>query len=108
MHVSVSGLFRYCIIICALSIASCKSSRVYKTSVTTVNGYHSRYDDTTLTVDNSSILMPYNRFIDPAGTIIRFGNPTFENHSLDCALLPEQNILVAEDPLWACFSGCSK
>ena len=41
--------------------------------------------------------MPYNRFIDPAGTVIRFGNPTLENHSLDCALLPGQNILAVED-----------
>ncbi len=58
---------------------------------------HSNYDDTTLSVDNSAILMPYNRFIDPAGTVIRFGNGSLENHSLDCVLIPEQNVLAVED-----------
>lgn len=97
MNLSVSNLLGYSIIICVLSITSCKSSHIYKTSVVIDHGYHSRYDDATLTVDNSSILLPYNRFIDPAGTVIRFGSPTLENHSLDCAMLPGQNILAVED-----------
>lgn len=78
-------------------IAACKSARTYKTSVHTDQNYHSSYDDTTLTIDNSSLLMPYNRFIDPAGTVIHFGNKTLENHSLDCAFLPKQKVLVVED-----------
>lgn len=41
--------------------------------------------------------MPYNRFIDPAGTVIHFGNQSLENHSLDCAFLPKQKLLVVED-----------
>ncbi len=97
MNVSVSKLLRYFIVIFLPAITSCKSSHIYKTSIVTDNGYHSGYDDTTMTADNSSILMPYNRFIDPAGTVIRFGNPTLENHSLDCAMLPGQNILAVED-----------
>jgi YVTN family beta-propeller protein len=81
-----------------LCFASCKSTRVFKSSVSTENSYHiSSYDDTTLTVDNSSILMPYNRFIDPAGTVIRFGSSALENHSLDCALLPDGKVLAVED-----------
>ncbi len=84
------------IVICIISLISCRLSRQYKTSVTSENSYHSSYDDTTLTIDNSNILMPYNRFIDPAGKVIRFGNPASENHSLDCALLNEK-ILVVED-----------
>ena len=43
------------------------------------------------------ILMPYNRFIDPAGTVIRFGDPDKENHSLDCILLPGGKELAVED-----------
>jgi DNA-binding beta-propeller fold protein YncE len=58
---------------------------------------HSNYDDTTLSVGNSAVLMPYNRFIDPAGTVIRFGNGSLENHSLDCVLVPGQNVLAVED-----------
>jgi hypothetical protein len=90
-------LLKYPIIVCLLCFASCKSSHVFKSSVFTDKSYHSSYDDTTLTVDNSSILMPYNRFIDPAGTVIRFGNPAAENHSLDCVLLPDSKVLAVED-----------
>jgi hypothetical protein len=81
----------------ALGITACRSSRITSSSVITGNAYHSSYDDTTLAVDNKSVLMPYNRFIDPAGTIIRFGNPTLENHSLDCSLLPGGDVLAVED-----------
>lgn len=103
MNLNVSDLLKYLIVICTTSFFSCTSSRIYKTSVTTDSSYHSLYDDTTLTVDNSSILMPYNRFIDPAGTIIKFGNQALENHSLDCALLPQQNTLVVEDRFGLAF-----
>jgi len=103
MYLRRSYFLKYCIAFSALFFASCKSSRIYKTSVTDGSSYHSRYDDTTLTPDNSSILMPYNRFIDPAGTVIRFGNPALENHSLDCALLSNENILVVEDRFGIAF-----
>lgn len=80
-----------------ISFTFCKTSHEYQSTAIPYNSYHSSYDDTTLTVDNSSILLPYNRIIDPAGTIIRFGNLTKENHSLDCALLPKGKILAVED-----------
>jgi hypothetical protein len=89
--------FKISVVICLFCFASCRSSRVYKSSVLTRESYHSSYDDTTLSVVNSSILMPYNRFIDPAGKIICFGNPAFENHSLDCGLLPDGKVLAVED-----------
>ena len=88
--------FVYPVIILSI-IIGCKSTRIYKTSVHTDQTYHSSYDDTTLTIDNSSVLMPYNRFIDPAGAVVHFGNKSMENHSLDCALLPSQKLLVVED-----------
>lgn len=78
-------------------LASCSTQRAYRSSVVYDTNMHSAYDDTTLTVDNSNILMPYNRFIDPAGTVIRFGRPDLENHSLDCTLLPGDQVLVVED-----------
>jgi YVTN family beta-propeller protein len=90
-------VFSYCLTLFVLSVVSCRSSRVYSSSVIKDNSYHSSYDDTTLTIDNSAILIPYNRFIDPAGTVIRFGNPALENHSLDCALLPGSSVLAVED-----------
>ena len=79
-----------------LFLTSCSTTHNYKSSVA-VDNYHSNYDDTTLTVENSAILMPYNRFIDPAGTVIRFGDPKLENHSLDCILLPKEKVLAVED-----------
>jgi len=74
-----------------------------KPVVATNQDYHSSYDDTTLAVDNRSVLMPYNRFIDPAGKIIRFGNEELENHSLDCVMLPEGNVLAVEDRYGVAF-----
>ncbi|MDQ6758079.1 MAG: beta-propeller fold lactonase family protein [Bacteroidota bacterium] len=97
IRINFLKVISYPVIICALCIASCKTSRVYKTSVVNDNGYHSDYDDTTLAVNNNSILMPYNRIIDPAGTVIRFGKFSLENHSLDCVLLPGNKILAVED-----------
>ncbi|HZI69380.1 MAG TPA: phosphoesterase, partial [Hanamia sp.] len=91
----------------SIFFVSCKSSRIFKSTVSK-DEYHSSYDDTTLTVDNSSILMPYNRFIDPAGTVIRFGNDVLENHSLDCALMPDENVLAVEDRYGVAFINISE
>ena len=64
--------------------------------------YHSSYDDTTL-MQAGPMLLPYNRFIDPAGNTVRFGNPALENHSLDCCLLPGGNVLAVEDRYGVAF-----
>ena len=48
-------------------------------------------------------MMPYNRFIDPVGTVVRFGNPDLENHSLDCILFPGGKILAVEDRYGVAF-----
>lgn len=58
---------------------------------------HSAYDDSTLTNRVLPVMMPYNRLIDPAGKVIRFGDPRFENHSLDAKLVPQSPVLVVED-----------
>lgn len=80
-----------------LTFVACKSSRSFTFSALTEVNYRSSYDRSTLAVDNKSVLMPYNRFIDPAGTVVRFGNPSLENHSLDCILLPGNRVLAVED-----------
>ena len=46
------------------------------------------YDSSTLAPGSGTVLLPYNRLITPAGTILRFGNGEMENHSLDAVLLP--------------------
>ncbi len=84
------------------SIVSCTTSKIYKTSIST-DSYSSPYDVSTLAVDNKAILLPYNRIIDPAGTVIRYGQPSLENHSLDCVLLPGGEILAVEDRYGVAF-----
>lgn len=42
-----------------------------------------------LKTDPRQIQLPYDRFIQPAGMQIRFGNDSLENHALDGALSPD-------------------
>src|SRR5215217_7932951 len=93
----------YSIAVIALSLAACRSARINTFSAVKEGAYHSSYDDTTLAIDNKSVLMPYNRFMDPAGTVIRFGNPRLENHSLDCVMLPGGTVLAVEDRYGVAF-----
>ncbi|MBS1525665.1 MAG: bifunctional YncE family protein/alkaline phosphatase family protein [Bacteroidetes bacterium] len=58
---------------------------------------HFAYDDSTLTNRVLPVMMPYNRLIDPAGQTISFGDPNFENHSLDVRLIPNSPIIVIEE-----------
>jgi len=59
--------------------------------------YWSMYEDKTLSpTDSSPMLLPYNRWIDPAGIQIYFGNPDLENHALDVALSPDEKWLAIE------------
>lgn len=78
-------------------LSACASTHIHKTITSGDGNYHSPYDDKTLSIDSGSILMPYNRIVDPVGTVIRFGNPSQENHGLDCVLLPDEKILAVED-----------
>jgi YVTN family beta-propeller protein len=65
--------------------------------------YHSPFDDSTLLARAGPILMPYNRYIDPAGTIIRFGDPDKECHALDCVMLPDGYTLAVEERFGVAF-----
>ena len=47
--------------------------------------------------------MPYNRYIDPVGTVVRFGNPDKECHALDCVLLPDGRTLAVEERFGLAF-----
>jgi YVTN family beta-propeller protein len=55
------------------------------------------YDKGTLLSESSPYLMPYNRIIDGVGTSINFGNPDYENHSLDLVMIPNTDLVVVED-----------
>src|ERR1700748_1431024 len=58
---------------------------------------HIPYDDSTLNTYQAPYAMPYNRWVDPAGSVVRFGDPKQENHSLDAVLLPGGQLLAVED-----------
>ncbi|MDQ6844761.1 MAG: beta-propeller fold lactonase family protein [Bacteroidota bacterium] len=93
---------KFLITIWIAGLTSCTTSKVYHASITT-DGYNNMYDESTLAVDNKSILLPYNRIIDPAGTVLRYGQQDLENHSLDCVLLPDEKILAVEDRYGVAF-----
>lgn len=42
-------------------------------------------------------LLPYNRIIKSAGTVIRYGKPNLENHALDIAVLNDKGLVVVEE-----------
>jgi YVTN family beta-propeller protein len=83
-------------VIAVLLIASCHS---IKNNDKTSNNLsqHSAYDDSTLRQATLPVLMPFNRIIQPAGSVIRYGDESQENHSLDAKIIPGTNFLVVED-----------
>ena len=60
------------------------------------NKYLSSYESKTLTPTQTPVLLPYNRWIDPAGTQLFFGNKEQENHALDVAISPDGKWLAVE------------
>ncbi|MDB5284908.1 MAG: beta-propeller fold lactonase family protein [Bacteroidota bacterium] len=93
-------------IVSLYSFPACKSSHKIQgvsASSSPSRPYHSSYDDSSLLIKAGPIMMPYNRFIDPAGAVVRFGDSKYENHSLDCTLLPDGNVLAVEDRYGVAF-----
>ena len=77
------------------AIIFCVSCRTAQ--VTESKEYHSTYDDSALSIANNPVLLPYNRFLNPAGTVVKFGDDGLENHSLDCITIPGENVMAVED-----------
>jgi YVTN family beta-propeller protein len=89
--------------ICVLAFAKGPKHKHTKDIDQEETAYHSPYDDSTLLVRAGPILMPYNRYIDPAGTTVRFGNADKESHALDCVLLPDGRTLAVEERFGLAF-----
>lgn len=63
-----------------------------------LKGFLKTYLLSQLQLHNESLkLMPYNRIIKSAGTVLRFGDPSLENHALDAVHIPGTNHVVVED-----------
>jgi YVTN family beta-propeller protein len=41
--------------------------------------------------------LPYNRIIKSAGTVLRYGKPTLENHAMDVSNLADKNLVVIQE-----------
>lgn len=79
-------------------ITSCHYSHIAKTTTNTEQAaQHSSYDDSTLNNNVLPVLMPFNRVIDPAGTVVSWGNPNLESHSLDLKLIPQTDYVAVEE-----------
>jgi YVTN family beta-propeller protein len=55
------------------------------------------FENNTLMNNGRYTLMPYNRLIHSAGSVITFGDSSLENHSLDLCLLPDKKNIAVED-----------
>jgi hypothetical protein len=81
-----------------ICIVACKSYTNRNTSNTNeVSKHYSTYDTSDLNGTSLPVLMPYNRIIDPVGTVVSYGHPDLENHSLDIQPIPNTNFLAIED-----------
>ena len=78
-------------------LASCSATHSITATQKSSNDYHSFYDDDVLSAASNPVLLPYNRFLKPAGTVIKFGDEKLENHSLDCITIPGENVMATED-----------
>jgi len=59
-------------------------------------GYWSSYDEKNLSPSEYPSLLPYNKWIVPAGKQIYFGDPGLENHALDVVFSPDKKWLAVE------------
>ncbi len=85
-------------IIALAFLTSCHSIPTAKTPLSGGDdNYHTAYDDSTLYSKAAPFLMPYNRIINPSGNTVYFGDARYENHSLDCKLIPGSKLLAVED-----------
>lgn len=79
-----------------VALDACRTTPLHYQTVARINP-RIAYDDSTLANNSLPLLMPYNRIIDPAGSVIRYGDTDLENHTLDLKKVPGTNFLVVED-----------
>lgn len=79
-----------------LALDACRTTPLGYQTIARINP-RIAYDDSTLANNSLPLLMPYNRIIDPAGSVVRYGDTDLENHTLDLKKIPGTNFLVVED-----------
>jgi len=58
--------------------------------------YLSAYEQQSLAGNELPVLMPFNRWIDPAGEQVYFGDKQLENHAMDCSASPDGKWIAIE------------
>ena len=58
--------------------------------------YVTSYEKSTMSGNIMPALMPYNKWVDPAGEQLYFGDNGDENHALDCSLSPDGKWIAVE------------
>ncbi len=86
----------FLILIFTALIAVNQSFSQSKRSLKQQQKYMSSYENSTLTGSDLPVLMPYNKWVDPAGEQIYFGDKELENHALDCSLSPDGKWIAVE------------
>ena len=66
-----------CLTICFAACRSYTKQHVLETDET--SKHYSTYDTSNLSGTSLPVLMPYNRVIDPAGTVVSYGHTDLEN-----------------------------
>ncbi len=89
----ISKLFIYTILLLSISLTM-QAQTGKKTKGQ--SKYESRYEGKTLSPTENPYLLPYNRWIDPAGHQIYFGDPKLENHAMDVVFSPDKKWLAVE------------
>ncbi|MGY3053040.1 YVTN family beta-propeller protein [Pedobacter sp. UYEF25] len=88
-------------VFCPIILLVFSCGRFKKTNATLNNqeltAHHSAYDEGILNNNTLPVLMPYNRIISPAGETLSYGDPEFENHSLDLAIVTGKDEIIIED-----------
>lgn len=82
------------LVILLILSASVESQSVKKTKEQAK--HDSWYDYKTMSPTDNPNLLPYNRWISPAGKQVYFGNPSLENHAMDVALSPDGKWVAVE------------
>lgn len=95
MPYKMKNIFLF-ILSCSLILSGIQVFSQSKRTVKEQKKYRTSYENSSLAGNDLPVLMPFNRWIDPAGEQIYFGDKEQENHALDCSLSPDGKWMAIE------------
>jgi len=88
----LAGLFIFFSIVASVNQGQAQSRKEKKQQLK----HYSDFETQTLNSSQLPVLMPFNRWVAPAGEQIYFGDAEQENHALDCAASPDGRWIAVE------------